>query len=121
MKTTDQYQIVVIEDNPAQRAALEGLLTGAGYNVKLTDSAERALRFVEEEIDCVIAHVTSGSISRMDFIVQWKTYFPGTPVPPIHETHSSDSLAEAIAFKGHHGVHTLGDAQLLLSKLTGSH
>ena len=62
MKTADKYEILVVEDNPTERAAIEQLLTGAGYNVKLTDSAEKALNFVDEGIDCVIAGVISGDI-----------------------------------------------------------
>jgi DNA-binding NtrC family response regulator len=75
MKTADQYEILVIEDDPTQRAALEQLLTNAGYNVKLTDSAEKALHFVDEGIDCVIAGVISGDISRIDLITQWRNFF----------------------------------------------
>ena len=118
MKPTAQYEILVIEDNPTQRAALERILTEAGYNVKLTDSAEKALRFVEAGIDCVIAGVISGDISRINLIAHWKTYFPETSLPQIHETQSAASLVESITLGEKHGVHTLGDAKLLLSKLT---
>ena len=118
MKPTAQYEILVIEDNPTQRAALERILTEAGYNVKLTDSAEKALRFVEDGIDCVIAGVISGDISRINLIAHWKTYFPETSLPQIHETQSAASLVESITLGEKHGVHTLGDAKLLLSKLT---
>ncbi len=119
MKTTDEYKILVIEDNPAQRAALESLLTNAGFNVKPTDSAEKALRFVEAGIDCVIAQIISGDISGMDINEHWQNYFPGTPVPRIHETQSAASLLEAIAVGGRHVRDTLEDAKLLLSKLMG--
>ena len=119
MKTTDEYKILVIEDNPTQRAALESLLTHAGYNVKLTDSAEKAVRFVEAGIDCVIAHLISGDLPGMDISSHGKTYFPETPVPQILETQSAASLLEAIAVGGPHGRHTLEDAKLLLSKLMG--
>ena len=119
MKTADQYEILVIEDDPTQRAALEQLLTNAGYNVKLTDSAEKALHFVDEGIDCVIAGVISGDISRIDLITQWRNFFPETPLPLIHQTQSAASLVEAVSADAHHSLHGLGDAKLMLSRLMG--
>ena len=119
MKTADQYEILVIEDDPTQRAALDQLLTNAGYNVKLTDSAEKALHFVDEGIDCVIAGVISGDISRIDLITQWRNFFPETPLPLIHQTQSAASLVEAVSANAHHSLHGLGDAKLMLSRLMG--
>lgn len=96
MKTTDRYEILVIEDDITQRAALDRLLTDAGYKVKTTDSAEKALSFVDEGIDCVVAGVISGDISRLDLIKHWKTCFPDAPLPLIQEAQSVTSLPEAV-------------------------
>ncbi len=117
MKTADKYEILVVEDNPTERAAIEQLLTGAGYNVKLTDSAEKALNFVDEGIDCVIAGVISGDISRLDLIAHWKTHFPEMPLPMIHETQSVEALVETINGGDHHGMRNLVNAKLMLTRL----
>ncbi len=119
MKTTDEYEILVIEDNPTQRATLEGLLTQAGYNVKLADSAERALRFVEEGIDCVIAHMIPGDIARIDLVAHWKTYFPDTPLPLVHGMQSVDDMVKSISAGAHHSLDNLMDAKLMLTRLMG--
>ncbi len=114
---TDQYEILVIEDNPSQRAALEQLLTNAGYVVKTTDSAEKALSFVGEGIDCVVAGVISGDISRLDLIKHWRNYFPNTPLPVIHETESVKSLIETINTGTFDDLQNVTDAKLMLSRL----
>ena len=119
MKTSAQYDILVIEDDLAHRTALARLLTDAGYNVKIADSADNALSFVHAGIDCVVAGVISGEISRIDLIAHWKTYFPETPLPLIHETQSVESLVEAIGAEEHHGLHNLADAKLMLTRLMG--
>lgn len=114
---TDQYEILVIEDHPAQRAALEQLLTNAGYNVKTTDSAEKALSYVGEGIDCVVAGVISGDVSRIDLIKHWRNYFPNTPLPVIHETESVKSLIETINTGTFDDLQTVTDAKQMLSRL----
>ena len=116
-KQTDQYEILVIEDNPSQRAALERLLTNAGYVVKTTDSAEKALSFVGEGIDCVVAGVISGDISRLDLIKHWRNYFPHTPLPVIHETESVKSLIETINTGTFDDLENVTDAKQMLSRL----
>ncbi|MGC8561463.1 MAG: sigma-54-dependent transcriptional regulator [Phycisphaerae bacterium] len=116
-KSADHYEILVIEDNPTQRAALERLLTNAGYNVKTTDSAEKALIYVGEGIDCVIAGVISGDISRIDLISHWRKYFPDTPLPLIHETQTVQELVAAINVSATKDLEQFSDAKLMLTRL----
>ena len=92
MKTTEHIEILVIEDNPTERAAMERLLTQAGYNVKVTDSIEKALDFVDQGIDGIVAGVIAGDISGLDLMAHWRTYFPETPLPLVRETQSVDKL-----------------------------
>ena len=115
--TGNQREILVIEDNPTQRAALERLLSHAGYNVKTTDSAEKALSYVGEGIDCVVAGVISGDISRLDMIKHWRNYFPDTPLPLIHETQSVKSLIETINTDAFDDIKNISDAKLMLTRL----
>ena len=117
LNTTGQYEILVIEDDPTRRAELERLLKRAGYNVKTTDSAEKALRFVDEGIDCVVAGMISGDISRVDLIKYWKNYFPDAPLPIIQETQSVKTLVETINFGVQPGLRSLAEAKATLDKL----
>lgn len=117
MKITDEYQILVIEDNPTQRADLERLLTEAGYNVKTTDSVDKAMHMVGEGIDFVIAGVISGDISRIDLIKHWRTFFPDSPLPLIRETESVGALAEMIRSGEVDDLNHTPDPKLLLTQL----
>ena len=120
MTSPDQYEILVIEDNPTQRSALEQVLTEAGYNVKTTNSVEKALNFVQEGIDCVVAGVVSGDISRLDIVKQWKKHFPDTPLPVIKESQSVMSLLEMVStgrLGDKDGIETITEAKHLLQKL----
>lgn len=120
MANADQYEILIIEDNPTQRATLEKLLTEAGYNVKTTNSIEKALDFVQDGIDCVVAGVITGDISRLDVIKHWKNHFPDTPLPVIKESQSVMSLLELISADkagSKEGIETISEAKDLLRKL----
>ena len=119
MKTTEHLEILVIEDNPTERAAMERLLTQAGYNVKVTDSIEKALDFVDRGIDGIVAGVIAGDISGLDLMAHWRTYFPETPLPLVRETQSVDKLVQAINAGHHHGMDNLVDARLMLTRLMG--
>ena len=66
MTPVDQFGILVIENDLAEREAIVRLLAGAGYAVKSTDCAENALSYMGEGIDCVVAGVSSGDLFRMD-------------------------------------------------------
>ena len=120
MKTTDRYKILVIEDDLTRRAALDRLLTDAGYEVKTTDSAEKALSFVDEGIDCVVTGVIPGDISHLDLIKHWKTFFPDTPLPLIQEAQSVMSLPDAVSADNtgdKSSPQSIAEAKTLLSKL----
>jgi DNA-binding NtrC family response regulator len=120
MPNLDQYKILVIEDNPSQRLALEQVLTEAGYDVKTTNSVEKALDFVQDGIDCVVAGLISGDISRLDIARQWKNYFPDTPLPVIKESQSVMSLLELVRAdeKGRkERIQTIAEAKDLLHRL----
>ncbi len=119
MKTKDHFEILVIEDNPSERTAMERLLTDAGYNVKLTDSVEKALDFVDQGVDGIVAGVIAGDISGLDLMAHWKTYFPETPLPLVHETQSVDDMVKSISGGEHHGMDNLIDAKLMLTRLMG--
>ncbi len=113
----DEYQILVIEDNPTQRAALERVLTEAGYNVKTTDSVDKAIHMVGEGIDFVIAGVISGDISRIDLIKHWRKFFPDSPLPLIRETESVETLTEMIRAGGVDDLNHTPDPKQLLTQL----
>ncbi|MGC8559961.1 MAG: sigma 54-interacting transcriptional regulator [Phycisphaerae bacterium] len=120
MMSPDQYEILVVEDNPTQRSALEQILTEAGYNVKTTNSVEKALNFVQDGIDCVVAGVVSGEISRLDIVKHWKNHFPDTPLPVINESQSVMSLLEMVSTTGlgnEDGIETIAEAKRLLQNL----
>lgn len=117
MKTNDKYQVIVIEDNPTERAALEQVLTEAGYHVKTADSVDHAVRLIGEGIDFVVAGVLSGDITHIDLIKHWRTFFPDSPLPVFQEAQSVVALTELISAEAGIGLHHKPDAKVLLTQL----
>jgi DNA-binding NtrC family response regulator len=72
-------RILVVEDQEAERSALERVLRVAQYDVVASASAEEALDWRDQPIDLVISDLRMGRQSGIDLLMQWREIRPETP------------------------------------------
>ncbi|MEZ4291317.1 MAG: sigma-54 dependent transcriptional regulator [Myxococcota bacterium] len=87
-------RILVVEDEPAIRVALRGLLAREGHEVELAESGEVALdRLAREDYDLVLTDLALGrGASGMDVLLAAKRDRPETAVVMI-TAHGSEKIA----------------------------
>ena len=75
--------ILVVDDEPAIRVALERLLTGRGYGVATAESGEEAIRHLgRHTVDLVVTDLTLKPMSGMD-VLAWIRRQVGEPPPVV--------------------------------------
>lgn len=73
--------ILVVDDDPNMRATLEGILRGEHYDLVLAESAERALRVLEErEVLLTITDARLGGMSGYELLKESRRRWPSVPV-----------------------------------------
>lgn len=72
-------RVLVVEDQEAERHALERLLRLAQYEVVAAASAEEALEWRDQPIDLVITDLRMPQRSGLDLLMQWREVRPETP------------------------------------------
>jgi two-component system response regulator PilR (NtrC family) len=87
-------RLLVVEDERAIQIALSGLLSRAGYEVRVAGSGDEALAILEAEVvDLVLTDLALGrGASGMDVLVAAKKLHPETAVVMI-TAHGSETIA----------------------------
>jgi DNA-binding NtrC family response regulator len=89
-------RILVVEDNEAERRALSQLLKSEGFTVFGAESADKALGYVEENIDVVLSDLHMGDVSGIDLLQLWKKRRTETQFILLTGHSSLNSAIEAI-------------------------
>ena len=89
-------RILVVEDQPTERAALMKLLRAQGHEVMGCESADKALGYVEEDIDVVLADLYLGEVSGIDLVSLWKNRRSETQFIVITGNSSIETAVEAM-------------------------
>jgi DNA-binding NtrC family response regulator len=87
---------LVVEDNEAERRALSQLLKSEGFTVFGAESADKALGYVEENIDVVLSDLHMGDVSGIDLLQLWKKRRTETQFILLTGHSSLNSAIEAI-------------------------
>jgi DNA-binding NtrC family response regulator len=81
MTTTTLPPLLVVDDEKNMRLSLETIMSEEGYQYRAADSAEEALKLLEqEEFFMVITDARLGGMSGYEFLARVKTKFPQLPV-----------------------------------------
>ena len=75
----EKSRILVVEDQEAERKALERVLRVAQYDVVTAANGEEALDWRDQPIDLVISDLRMGRQSGIDLLMQWREIRPETP------------------------------------------
>ncbi len=96
MTTSNGYKVLVVEDDAKERQGLQRLLSDAGYQVSVADSADKAMGYLEEAVDFILTDLQMGDVSGMDLLRHWKLKQPDAMFLMITGHASTQSAIEAI-------------------------
>src|SRR5688572_59827 len=89
--------LLVVDDEKNMRLSLETIMNEEGYQYRAVDSAEEALKMLEqEEFFMVITDARLGGMSGYDFLSRVKTKFPNLPILMITAYATPKLAVEAI-------------------------
>jgi len=89
-------RLLVVEDQEMERRALSQLLRAQGFNVFAAENADKALSYLEEDMDVVLSDLYMGDVSGIDLLQLWKKKRPETQFILFTGHSSIDSAVEAI-------------------------
>ena len=71
-------RVLVVEDHESERRALSSLLKIEGFTVFGAESADKALGYIDENIDIVLSDLHMGDVSGIELLTLWKKRKPDT-------------------------------------------
>ena len=89
-------RVLVVEDQEPERRAVSQILKSEGFAVFGAESADKALGYIEENIDVVLSDLHMGDVSGIDLLNLWKKRRPETHFIVITGHSSVNSAVEAI-------------------------
>lgn len=89
-------RILVVEDQETERRAVSQILKAEGFSVFGAESADKAIGYIDENIDVVLSDLHMGDVSGIDLLHLWKKRKPETHFILLTGHSSVDSAVEAI-------------------------
>ncbi|HEX4795652.1 MAG TPA: sigma-54 dependent transcriptional regulator [Humisphaera sp.] len=89
-------RVLVVEDHEVERRAVTQILKSEGFNVLGAESADKAMSYVDEEVDVVLSDLRMGDVSGIQLLQLWKKRRPETQFILLTGHSSVDSAVEAI-------------------------
>jgi DNA-binding NtrC family response regulator len=89
-------RVLVVEDQEAERRAVTQILKSEGFTVFGAESADKALGYMEENMDVVLSDLHMGDVSGLDLLHLWKKKRPETHFIVLTGHSSVDTAVEAI-------------------------
>jgi DNA-binding NtrC family response regulator len=89
-------RILVVEDHEAERRAVMQILKSEGFTVFGAESADKAIGYIDENVDVVLSDLSMGDVSGLDLLQLWKKRQAGTQFILLTGHSSVNSAVEAI-------------------------
>src|SRR5438045_2581010 len=89
-------RILVVEDHESERKIISQLLRSEGFTVFGAENADKALGYIDENIDVVLSDLYMGDVSGLDLLQLWKKRRPETQFILLTGHSSVNSAVEAI-------------------------
>src|SRR3989442_12393820 len=89
-------RVLVVEDHEVERRAISQILKAEGFSLFGAENADKALGYVEENIDVVLSDLHMGDVSGIDLLQLWKKRQPDTQFIVMTGHSSVDTAVEAI-------------------------
>ncbi len=89
-------RVLVVEDHEGERRAISQILKSEGFTVFGAENADKAMGYLDENIDVVLSDLHMGDVSGMDLLNLWKKQRPDTQFILLTGHSSVDSAVQAI-------------------------
>lgn len=89
-------RVLVVEDNEFERRPIMQLLKSEGFTVYGAENADKALGYIDENIDVVLSDLNMGDVSGLDLLQLWKKRRADTQFILFTGHSSINSAVEAI-------------------------
>jgi DNA-binding NtrC family response regulator len=89
-------RVLVVEDHEVERRAVSQILKAEGFTVFGAENADKALGYMDENIDVVLSDLNMGDVSGLDLLQLWKKNKPETQFILLTGHSSVNSAVEAI-------------------------
>src|SRR5215217_3382326 len=89
-------RILVVEDHESERKIISQLLRSEGFTVFGAENADKALGYIDENIDVVLSDLHMSDVSGLDLLQLWKKRRPETQFILLTGHSSINSAVEAI-------------------------
>ena len=89
-------RVLVVEDHETERRAVSQILKSEGFTVVGAENADKALGYIDENIDVVLSDLHMGDVSGLQLLQLWKKRRPETQFILLTGHSSVDSAVEAI-------------------------
>ena len=89
-------RVLVVEDHEPERRAVSLILKSEGFTVFGSESADKAMGYIDENIDIVISDLNMGDVSGMDLLQLWKKKQPDTQFILVSGQATVHSAVEAM-------------------------
>jgi DNA-binding NtrC family response regulator len=89
-------RVLVVEDQEVERRAISQILKAEGFTVFGAEDADKALGYVDENIDVVLSDLHMGDVSGIDLLQLWKKRQPDTQFIVITGHGNVDTAVQAI-------------------------
>src|SRR5579885_2845693 len=93
---TSAGRILLVEDHESERRAMSQILKAEGFTVLGAENADKAIGYMDENIDVVLSDLHMGDVSGIDLLHLWKKQKPETQFILLTGHSSVDSAVEAI-------------------------
>ena len=94
--TSNAGTVLVVEDQETERRAVTQILKSEGFTVFGAENADKAMGYMDEDVDVVLSDLHMGDISGLDLLHLWKKQRPETQFIVLTGHSSVDTAVEAI-------------------------
>jgi DNA-binding NtrC family response regulator len=89
-------RVLVVEDHETERRALMQVLKGDGFVVFGAENADKAMGYLDENIDVVLSDLHMGDVSGIDLLQLWKKRKPDTQFILVTGERAPANIVEAM-------------------------
>lgn len=93
---TNMGRVLVVEDHEAERRGVSQILKAEGFQVYGAENADKAMGYLDENIDVVLSDLNMGDVSGLDLLSLWKKKKPDTQFILLTGHTSVNTAVEAI-------------------------